>query len=124
MAYHVLLAEDDEISQDIVRAFLKDESDIQLTVVGDGKAALEAALTKRFDLLILDQNLPSITGDRIVRHLRAGNAKNSATPILRFSANYREAATDSSDAAILKHLPKPVSGELLVNTIRSILPRG
>lgn len=122
MRYQVLLAEDDEISQEIVRAFLSDETDIELTVVGDGKLALEAALTTRYDLLILDQNLPSISGDRIVRHLRAGNSKNSDTPILRFSASYSEVTTSPSDPVILKFLPKPVSGEVLVSTVRSILP--
>lgn len=122
MRYQVLLAEDDEISQEIVRAFLSDEADIELTIVGDGKQALEAAMTTRFDLLILDQNLPSISGDRIVRHLRAGNSKNSDTPILRFSANYSEIAAANAEPATLKFLPKPVSGEVLVSTVRSILP--
>lgn len=124
MKYQVLLAEDDEISQEIVRAFLSEEDDIALTVVGDGKLALEAALTTRFDLLILDQNLPSISGDRIVRHLRAGNSKNSDTPILRFSAAYNEVSAQSTDPTAQKYLPKPVSGAVLVSTVRSILPNG
>ena len=42
--FRVLLAEDDEINQQIVMAFLSGASHIELTVVGDGRSALEAAL--------------------------------------------------------------------------------
>lgn len=123
MRYQILLAEDDEISQEIVQAFLAEETDLELTVVSDGKRALEVALTTRFDLLILDQNLPSISGDRILRHLRAGNTKNSETPILRLSASYRDASSSQTAGAPLSFLPKPISAEALISTIRSFLPR-
>ena len=70
--YQVLLAEDDEVNQDIIRAFLADISYVDLTVVSDGRMALEAALVNKYDLMILDQQMPHITGDRMLLHLRAG----------------------------------------------------
>ena len=39
--YRVLLAEDDEVNQQIVMAFLASTDNIQLTVVGDGRSALD-----------------------------------------------------------------------------------
>lgn len=119
--HQVLLAEDDEISQEIVRALLADAEDIELTVVGDGKAALEAAMTTRFDLLILDQNLPFITGDRVVRHLRAGSTRNSDTPILRFSAAITAPSVRHTNGFAETLLPKPLAGEIFVSTVKAIL---
>lgn len=122
--FRVLLAEDDEVGQEIVRVFLREAADADLTVVGDGRAALEAALTVRYDLLILDQNLPFITGDRVVRHLGAGNTRNSATPILRLSASIDAVGTRRTGALTEVLLPKPLSAELFITTVRGILEPG
>ena len=81
--YQVLLAEDDEVNQDIIRAFLADISYVDLTVVSDGRMALEAALVNKYDLMILDQQMPHITGDRMLLHLRAGRTGNATTPVIR-----------------------------------------
>lgn len=117
----ILLAEDDEVSQEIVRALLQGEDDIELTVAGDGKTALEEALRTRFDLLIFDQNLPFITGDRVIRHLRAASTKNSDTPILRFSASIAAPAVRETHGYKESVLPKPLSGDIFVSTVRALL---
>lgn len=122
--YRVLLAEDDEISQQIVCVFLQESGDIDLKVVADGRAALSATLTEQFDLLILDQNLPEISGDRIVRHLRAGISRNKTTPILRFSASITAPGQRVTGLGHETLLPKPLEGELFVRTVRALLTGG
>jgi CheY-like chemotaxis protein len=119
--HQVLLAEDDEISQEIVCALLQDQEDIELTVVVDGKSALEAALKQRFDLLIVDQNLPFITGDRVIRHLRAGSTKNSETPVMRLSAEIGAPSVRHSNGFPETLMPKPLASEIFISTIRAIL---
>lgn len=119
--HQVLLAEDDEISQEIVCALLQDQDDIELTVAVDGKSALEAALKQRFDLLIVDQNLPFITGDRVIRHLRAGSTKNSETPVMRLSAEIGAPSVRHSNGFPETMMPKPLASDIFVTTIRAIL---
>lgn len=121
--YEILLAEDDEVNQDIVRAFLAGMPGLELTVVSDGRKALEAALAKRYDLLIFDQQMPQITGDRVLLHLRAGRSFNAATPVIRFTA-----AADAKSGEILRAdgaaevtLPKPLSREAFVATVKTML---
>ncbi len=121
--FQVLLAEDDEVNQDVVRAFLDGMIDLELTVVSDGRAALEATLAKKYDLMIFDQNMPHITGDRVLLHLRAGRSYNAATPVIRFTAD-----ADSHRAEIKRvngiaevTLPKPLSRATFVSTIKAML---
>ncbi|MGC9369048.1 MAG: response regulator [Paracoccaceae bacterium] len=83
----VLLAEDDEINQEIVRALVADIDGLQLTVAADGREAMEAAMTRKFDLLIVDRKMPFISGDKLIRHLRASSNPNSATYSILFSAS-------------------------------------
>jgi two-component system, chemotaxis family, chemotaxis protein CheY len=122
--YRVLLAEDDEVNQQIVMAFLSGTTNIELTVVGDGRSALEAALGSKFDLMLFDHNMPHITGDRVIRYLRSGNSSNAKTPVIRFTADADRADIKSSGGLIDAILPKPLKAETFLSTIETILQRG
>lgn len=121
--YRILLAEDDEVNQDIVRAYLADMHNVELIVTSDGRQALEAALVDRYDLMIFDQQMPHITGDRVLLHLRAGRSCNAATPVIRFTA-----AADARPVEIRRvggvaevTLPKPLRLETFVSTVKAML---
>lgn len=120
--FQVLLAEDDVVNQSIVQAFLFGVN-VELTIASDGREALEAALTQRFDLMIVDQNMPFITGDRVIRHLRAGRSINAATPVIRFTADANFQPFDLSTVAssLEVTLPKPLSRDALLSTVGALL---
>jgi two-component system chemotaxis response regulator CheY len=122
--YRVLLAEDDEVNQQIVMAFLSGTTNIELTVVGDGRSALEAALGSKYDLMLFDHNMPHITGDRVIRYLRSGNSSNATTPVIRFTADADRADIRTTGGLIDAILPKPLKAETFLSTIETILQRG
>lgn len=119
----VLLAEDDEINQQIVRHLLSEFAFIELVVAADGKVALEAAISQRFDLMIFDRHMPLITGDRVIRHLKAANTINTKTPMIQFTADVTHLTTpgvgDQADAVI----PKPIQGDVFRSTVLRLLGR-
>ncbi len=123
--FQILLADDDEVNQEIVREFLG-ASDLELTVASDGREALEIALLRTFDLMIVDQNMPFITGDRVIRHLRAGRSLNAATPVIRFTADANFTPLDYKACAGKNDvtLPKPLTRDAMVSTIRAMLGAG
>lgn len=120
--FQILLAEDDKVNQSIVQAFLFG-ANIELTIASDGREALEAALTHRFDLMIVDQNMPFITGDRVIRHLRAGRSINATTPVIRFTANADFQPMDMKAVAssLEVTLPKPLTKHDLLSTVGAML---
>lgn len=122
--YNILLAEDDEVNQEIISAFLAG-SDLDLTIASDGRQALETALLRKFDLMIVDQNMPFITGDRVVRHLRAGRSFNCETPVIRFTATADARPIDFARLVgqLEVTLAKPLSRDALLSTIRALLSR-
>jgi CheY-like chemotaxis protein len=120
----VLLAEDDLVNQTIVRALLQDAHDIELTIVGDGRAAIEAGMEVKYDLMIVDQHMPFLTGDRVVRHLRASGSLNAFTPTIRFSADSRDVIVDTDRHPVQAVVPKPIRGEIFVATVRQMLGTG
>lgn len=120
--FQILLAEDDLVNQSIIQAFLFGVN-VELTIASDGREAVEAALTQRFDLMIVDQNMPFITGDRVIRHLRASRSVNATTPAIRFTASADFQPFDLSTVAssLEVTLPKPLSRHDLLSTVDALL---
>ena len=85
---NLLLAEDDpELARQIVAWMEKAGHRIEW--VERGEAALEAALVRAFDVIILDVNLPGLTGFEIVEKMRA---EDEMVPVLFLTA--RDSVTD------------------------------
>jgi CheY-like chemotaxis protein len=123
MTFKILLAEDDEVTQQIVKSMLSGFAQVSLTVAGDGRAALEAALTQSFDLMIFDQNMPQINGDRVIRHLRAGNSANRDAQVIRFTAEaeaIRQPAPGTQGDIII---PKPIRGTEFIAVVQSLIEK-
>lgn len=69
----ILIIEDENfISELYVRALVK--AGYQVTVEVDGKRGLDLAVTDKFDIILLDLMIPTITGIDILRHLRGPGA--------------------------------------------------
>ena len=118
----IFLAEDDEISQAIVQQILLGIDSVDLVIVSDGRAALEMCLGRQFDLLIFDRKMPLITGDKIIRHLRASRSLNSETPIILFSAStnaeLREMGALCPADLVLS---KPIKTDEFLASVRSLI---
>lgn len=77
----ILLLEDDHLLSKILTKHLS--LDYNVTSVFDGDTALETVEAQKFDLLILDSNVPGITGVELIKELRAYN---DMTPIIMITA--------------------------------------
>jgi DNA-binding response OmpR family regulator len=74
----LLLLEDDLILQEIIAEYLQEQGYVVDTYL-DGEKALNAAMTKQYDMLLLDVNVPEIDGFEMLAYLR--EIKNS-TPVI------------------------------------------
>lgn len=121
----VLLADDDEINRAIVGHLLPPGVAV-LTEATNGRAALELALTQRFDVLIFDLNMPEINGDRLIRHLRASQSLNAGSPMILFSAAVdRSGRIPGNRNAFLADLllPKPIPADTFLTSILKLTGR-
>lgn len=105
--FRVLLAEDDPVS----RAFLTEAlrgCGAEVVACVDGTAALGLARSGRWDLLLLDQHLPGLSGAAVLAALGA-NAAPGGPPALAITAARDAACQDLLTAGFIEVLPKPIS---------------
>jgi DNA-binding NarL/FixJ family response regulator len=70
--YHVLIADDHAVVRAGLRQYLEDSGRISdVAEAGSGQQAMDLLRTKRFDLLILDINMPGRGGLDILKNVRA-----------------------------------------------------
>ncbi len=117
---HILLIEDEEKMAAFLEKGLR-EAGYEIEIARDGAAGLELALTKRFDLLLVDVMLPKKDGWSVVAEARQGGVR---TPILFLTA--RDSVPDRVKGFELggdDYLVKPFAFSELLARVRSLLRR-
>ena len=102
----VLLVEDDLVNQEITRELLLDVG-IHVDVADDGLIALDMARDTRYDLILMDMQMPNMDGPSAARALRK-SALHRRTPIVALTANaFAEDRQRCLDAGMDDYLSKP-----------------
>jgi len=107
---HILLVEDNEVNAMVATHFLRNLGCV-FSMAVDGQQAVDATTENRFDLILMDMQLPIIDGLEATRRIRASN--NPAIRdviIVAMTANALSSERQSCiDAGMNDYLSKPVS---------------
>lgn len=116
----ILLVEDDLVSAALLDGYLSD-SGYEVVVASDGGNALIELGRHRFDLLILDINLPTLNGMKVFEIM---TQKHIQTPALFITGmGGTEVETQSLEMGAAGFLRKPIQKDALLHKIRGILQR-
>ena len=117
----ILYVEDNEMNRKIVRDLLK-RTKYQLIEAYDGEAGVAKALEIKPDLILMDIQLPKMSGLDATRELRS-QAATAATPIIAITS-FALSGDDqkAKEAGATAYLAKPYSPFDLLTLIRKILP--
>jgi DNA-binding response OmpR family regulator len=115
---HILLVEDSEFVSDAVRETLEAEGWRVETCADGFVASLLIASEARYDLLLLDNELPNVCGLELARRAR-GLAHRKWTPIIMLSAS--ECGVEARRAGVDAFLRKPQDIGKIVETVARLL---
>lgn len=112
-ARRVLIVDDNEVNQEVVRAHLEDLG-CAVDVVDDGAQAVHQARTGGYDLVLMDCFMPVVDGFEAVRQI-SGDARAGGVPVVAVTADATEAtARMCREAGMCDVLVKPFGrGELV-----------
>jgi two-component system chemotaxis response regulator CheY len=118
-----VLVVDDAATVRMYHAQLLGEAGFEVSQAANGLEALEAALRTRFDLYVVDVNMPKMDGYACVEALRGETVATDA-PVMMVSTEDRECdAARAYAAGANLYLVKPVDGTRLVR-LATILAAG
>ncbi len=120
---NVLVVEDEEENQELMRAVIEDLLGGTVSICGDGERAVGEAIDRAPDLVLLDLMLPRVSGWEVTRRLRQ-SPRTRSVPIIAVSAlarpQEREAALHAGCDA---YLEKPFTPDAMVRVIAATLQR-
>ncbi len=116
----ILHVEDDPEAANAVRAHLEGEG-IGVDWAVDGADGLRRAGAEDYSLVVLDRNLPDMTGLDVVEKLRAAG---NAVPVLMLSALGRsDHRVEGLEAGVDDYLSKPYEPTELIARVRALVRR-
>ncbi|MEW6331534.1 MAG: ATP-binding protein [Pseudomonadota bacterium] len=120
----ILVAEDNLINQKVISKILESAGH-RPVIVSDGEQALDALARESFDLVILDMQMPVVSGLEVVKIHRFTGPKDSSVKFLILTANATtEAMNECREAGADAYLTKPIEPTKLLNQIDRLASRG
>ena len=120
---NLLVVEDDERIQTVILKTLIDADFFNVEILSDGADVLKELVNKSYNLVLMDVDLPNISGDQLTRLIREFPFKNiKDIPIIGLTANgYGEQLNSYLASGMNEVLTKPFERENLLNAIVRIL---
>jgi CheY-like chemotaxis protein len=104
----ILLAEDNPVNQKVAVRMLE-RLGLVVDVVGDGKLAVDAALTTRYDLIFMDHQMPEMDGVEASIRIRANEDSRNPVPIVALTAHaLADVRRECYSAGMSDFLAKPI----------------
>jgi two-component system chemotaxis response regulator CheY len=116
----VLIIDDSSATRAYIRAALEEMAEMQVSEAASGFDALRVLPRERFDLLVVDINMPNINGLELISFIRRSETHRD-TPLLIISTEASE--RDRSRAMQLganAYLAKPFTAEALAEAVRGL----
>jgi DNA-binding response OmpR family regulator len=120
---HILVVEDESDIANLIKHSLERVPEFIVSIASSGDAAMRALSDNPPDLMVLDLNLPVISGTDICRRVR-GSAKTAQLPIIMLTARTDEADRVAGlELGADDYVTKPFSLRELAARVRAVLRR-
>lgn len=119
----VVIGEDDEAIGLLIRDSIGDEPGYQAVLVADGATIIDTVRQVHADLVILDINMPGLTGLEVYDRMREDDAIRNM-PVLFVTAvgDRPEFANELARRSITDIVPKPFELNVLLDRVRALCP--
>jgi two-component system, sensor histidine kinase RpfC len=121
-ALRILVAEDNRTNRKVVGKILE-RAGHSVRLVEDGEQALDAMEAEPFDLVLMDVNMPNMSGLEVAKLYRFAHLGEPRLPIVALTADATaESRERCAEAGMDAHVTKPVDAARLLDVIDSLAP--
>ena len=117
----ILVVEDMELNQLLMKTLL-DDFGFECEIASNGKIAIEKLETKKYDIILMDLQMPEMNGFEATEYIR--NTLKSAIPIIALTADVTTVDLEKCKAVGMNdYISKPVDERLLYSKLISIVKK-
>ena len=117
---NILLVDDEAQTAAVFETGLK-QAGHTVTVVPDGKTALDAASKQAFDLILLDQMMPDMSGNDVLKTLKENEATKNIPVAMLSNFGHDEMVKEALNLGAIDYILKyQVSTEDLISKVKTI----
>jgi two-component system alkaline phosphatase synthesis response regulator PhoP len=121
--HRVLIVEDEHDIAGLIKHTLERSGDTEANIVGSGDAALKAVADEPPDLIILDLNLPVVSGVEVCRILRSRSDARHVPIIMLTARTSEDDRVTGLELGADDYVTKPFSLRELTARVRAVLRR-
>lgn len=119
--YTLLYVEDNLANLKLVERIIARQPNMRLLTAMDGQSGIEIAHDKQPDLILMDINMPGISGFEAMRILRSDPATRHI-PIIAVSANAKPLDIErGQEAGFMRYITKPIKVDEFVKTLEEVM---
>jgi CheY-like chemotaxis protein len=117
----VLVADDCKLNRHVMKAML-DEFGVVSDFASSGAMTLEKLQADRYDLLVLDVQMPGMSGFDVIETYQAANISKNLIPIMVVTGDATAEVQDECNRlGVARFLLKPVDQDMLRNALASLM---
>jgi two-component system, chemotaxis family, chemotaxis protein CheY len=116
----ILIVDDSATLRYIVVKMIRELGYSTPLAVGSAEEALPVLSNQKIDLLLLDWNLPQMSGLDLLRHIRATSAMAGLNVVMVTTMHERKNILEALKVGLQGYLLKPINKDALSNKIKEI----
>ncbi|MBO4496301.1 MAG: response regulator [Clostridiales bacterium] len=121
---NILIVDDTRMNLVVATEFLK-ETLVQIDTASGGKEAVEMALARKYDVILMDQRMPEMDGEEALREIKShSEGPNIETPVICLTA---DAVVGARERYLSKgfndYLTKPIDSTYLETMLKKYIPK-
>lgn len=117
---HILIVDDEESIRELIRMVLETNGHT-FDLAADGSEALERLRKAKYDLVIMDRNMPKMTGVQALTVLRTNPAFKDLKVLMCTSASVAKEVDEAFQAGANDYILKPLNLQLLASKVSKAL---
>jgi two-component system, chemotaxis family, chemotaxis protein CheY len=117
----ILVVDDSKVMRDMIIACLRAEPGLGFSHAGSGLEAIEKLSLRRFDLVVLDLNMPDIGGLEVVEFIRGQDQLRTLPIVIVTTRGDEENETRALGAGADRFMAKPFKPEAILGVVRDLL---
>jgi two-component system chemotaxis response regulator CheY len=118
----IMIVDDSELMRNTVKGTFKNVK-IPTTILeaGDGEDALQVLKSNRVDLILLDWNMPNLSGIEFLKQLRVMDGHKEVPVIMITSEASKLNVVEAIKAGVSAYITKPINSSILLEKVSQFL---